>query len=256
MTTKRTGILAKKLGMTRIFDEQGNHVAATLLEVGGNTVVNVRTEEKDGYNAIQLGFGKRKSKRTTKAVRGYFAKQKIEPTQVLKEFRVSKDSLLEQGDEVLASHFIVGQKVDVSGETLGKGFEGVMKRWNFAGLEATHGVSVSHRSHGSTGQRQDPGRVFKGKKMAGHQGTNRSTIMNLKVVLVDDAQGLIAVEGAVPGFEGAIVQIKDAAKKPLHKDVPKPGKVKKSATAAAPAQQQEQQQQAAQPEAAPAEQQN
>ncbi len=249
---KRTGILAKKLGMTRIFDEQGNHIPATLLEVAGNKVVNIRTEEKDGYNAVQLGFGTRKVKSLTKPVRGYFAKQKVEPTEVLREFRVAKENLLQQGDEMLASHFLVGQKVDVSAETLGKGFEGVMKRWNFAGLEATHGVSVSHRSHGSTGQRQDPGRVFKGKKMAGHQGTNRTTIQNLKVVLVDDEQGLIAVQGAVPGFDGAIIEIKDAAKKILSKDVPRPGAVKKNAAAA---QQQEQQQQEKAPEAQ-AEQQN
>ena len=253
MANKRTGLLAEKLGMTRVFVEQGSHISVTLLKVAGNQVVNVKTEEKDGYTAVQLGFGERKAKRTTKPVRGYFAKQKIEPKAVLKEFRVSKDYLLQQGDELLASHFLVGQKVDVSGNTLGKGFEGVMKRWNFAGLEASHGVSVSHRSHGSTGQRQDPGRVFKGKKMAGHDGTTRTTIQNLKVVLIDEAQGLIGVEGAVPGFDGAIVSIKDAAKKALPKDAPKPGAVRKNA---APAQQQEQQQQEAAAPAAQPEQQN
>lgn len=237
---KRTGLLAKKLGMTRIFNEQGDHIPVTLLEVKGNQVVAIRTEEKDGYSAVQLGFGVRKAKKTSKAMRGYFAKQKIEPKKILKEFRVSKENLLQQGDELLASHFIVGQKVDISAETLGKGFEGVMKRWNFSGLEASHGVSVSHRSHGSTGQRQDPGRVFKGKKMAGHDGTNRTTIQNLKVVLVNESEGLIGVEGSVPGFDGSIVEVKDAIKKLLPKEAPKPGAVKKSENAK---QQQEQQQQ-------------
>ncbi len=228
MANARTGLLAKKLGMTRIFDEQGNHIPATLLEVGGNQVTDVKTEEKNGYNAVQIGFGSRKSNKVSKALKGHYAKQKVEAKGVLKEFRVkSKDALLNIGDELLASHFVVGQKVDVSGITSGKGFAGVMKRHNFAGLEASHGVSVSHRSHGSTGQRQDPGRVFKGKKMAGHMGTVRATIANLKVVLVDEAQGLIAVEGAVPGFDGGIVEIKDAVKKPLHKDAPKPAGIKK-----------------------------
>ncbi len=233
--TKRTGLLARKLGMTRIFDEQGNHVPVSLLQVENNVVVNVKTEEKDGYNALQLGIGTRKAKQVTKPMRGYYAKQKIEPKEVLKEFRVSKDCLLQVGDEVLPSHFLIGQKIDISGETVGRGFAGVMKRWNFAGLEASHGVSVSHRSHGSTGQRQDPGRVFKGKKMAGHMGAKRTTISNLKVVVIDDAKGLIAVEGAVPGFDGALLEIKDAAKKPLHKDAPKPAGIKKNNAAPAEA---------------------
>jgi large subunit ribosomal protein L3 len=236
MTTKmkRTGILAKKLGMTRIFNEQGNHVPVTLLKVENNIVVNVKTEEKDGYNALQLGIGTKKAKRVSKAVRGYYAKQKTEPKEVLKEFRVSKDCLLQQGDEILPSHFLVGQKVDISGNTVGRGFAGVMKRHNFSGLEASHGVSVSHRSHGSTGQRQDPGRVFKGKKMAGHMGAVRTTISNLKIMIVDDAQGLIAVEGAVPGFDDAVVEIKDAVKKALPKDAPKPAKIKQKSEVVQP----------------------
>ncbi len=251
--TKRTAIFAKKLGMTRVFSEQGDHIPVTLLEVSGNRVINIRTKEKDGYTAVQLGFGTKLAKKVSKPLRGYFAKQKAEAAAVLKEFRVSEDALLQQGDELLASHFVVGQKVDVSGETLGKGFAGVMKRHNFGGLEATHGVSVSHRSHGSTGQRQDPGRVFKGKKMAGHMGTNRTTIQNLKVVMVDEAKGLIAVEGAVPGFAGAVLEIKDAVKKPFFKDAPVPGSVKKGQATQQQAQQ-EQQQQEQQP-AAPTEQQ-
>lgn len=232
---KRTGILAKKLGMTRIFNEAGDHVAVTLLDVASNQVVDIKTEEKDGYNAIKLGFGTKKANKVSKPLKGYYAKQKIEPKEVVKEFRVSKDALLNVGDEILASHFVVGQKVDVSGQTVGRGFAGVMKRHNFAGLEATHGVSVSHRSHGSTGQRQDPGRVFKGKKMAGHMGAVRATIPNLKIVMVDVEQGLIAVEGAIPGFDGALVEIKDCVKKALHKDAPKPAGVKKSAEAPAAA---------------------
>lgn len=212
--------------MTRIFNEAGDHVAVTLLDVASNQVVDVKTEEKNGYNAVKLGFGTKKASKVSKPMKGYFAKQKVEPKEVEKEFRVSKDALLNVGDELSASHFVVGQKVDVSGQTVGRGFAGVMKRHNFAGLEATHGVSVSHRSHGSTGQRQDPGRVFKGKKMAGHMGAVRATIPNLKVVMVDAEQGIIAVEGAIPGFDGGLVEIKDAVKKPLHKDAPKPAGIK------------------------------
>jgi large subunit ribosomal protein L3 len=228
MSNKRTGLIAEKLGITRVFDEQGSHICVTLLKVAGNQVVNAKTEEVNGYNAVQLGFGVKKTKNITKPLRGYFAKQKVEPKATLKEFRVSKENLLNVGDELLASHFVVGQKVDVSGETIGRGFEGVMKRWNFSGLEATHGVSVSHRSHGSTGQRQDPGRVFKGKKMAGHQGTNRTTIQSLKVVLVDEEKGLIAVEGSVPGYEGSILFVRDAIKKALPEVAPKPASIKKA----------------------------
>lgn len=229
----RTGLVAQKLGMTRIFAEDGNHVPVTVLKVEECQVVAVRTEEKNGYNAVQLGVGKAKVKNVSKAQRGHFAKAKVEPKKKLAEFRVSKDGLLEVGAEISATHFIPGQFVDVVGTTIGKGFAGAMKRWNFAGLRATHGVSVSHRSHGSTGNRQDPGRTFPGKKMAGHLGVERVTTQNLKVVQADAEQGLLYVQGAVPGHEGSFVLVSDAVKRKLPKDAPFPAALKAKAEAAA-----------------------
>ena len=219
----RTGVIAKKVGMTRFFDEAGIHVPVTVLSLDGCQVTAQRTQEKDGYVALQLGAGAKKAKNTTKAERGHFAKAQTEPKRAVAEFRVSEDMLVDVGAEFSADHFVAGQKVDVSGLTVGKGFQGAMKRWNFGGMRATHGVSVSHRAHGSTGQRQDPGKVFKGKKMAGHMGDRRVTTQNLRVVKTDVARGLIMVEGAVPGAKGGWIQIRDAVKKPAHKDVKSPG---------------------------------
>jgi len=213
----RTGLIAQKLGMSRIFTEEGNHVPVTVLKVDACEVVAVRTEEKDGYSAVQLGVGTRRVKNVTKPERGHFAKAKVEPKRKLAEFRVSKDALLEVGAELSVEHFLPGQFVDIVGISIGRGFQGVMKRHNFGGLRATHGVSVSHRSHGSTGQRQDPGKVFKNKKMAGHMGHVRVTQQNLKVVSTDGAQGLILVMGSVPGHEGSFVLVSDAAKRPAPK---------------------------------------
>ena len=233
----RTGVIARKLGMTRFFDEAGADVPVTVLSLDGCQVVAHRTKDKDGYVALQLGAGAKKAKRTSKAMRGHFAKALVEPKHTLVEFRVSEDNLIEVGAEITADHFVPGQKVDVSGLTVGKGFAGAIKRWHFGGLRATHGVSVSHRSHGSTGQRQDPGKVFKGKKMAGHLGQDNVTTLNVTVWRVDTDRGLILVKGAVPGTEGTWVKIRDAVKKPLHKDAPKPGAFKTSgqASTAAPA---------------------
>src|ERR1700742_346236 len=229
----RTGLLAQKLGMTRIFAADGSHVPVTVLKVEDCQVVAVRTDEKNGYNAVQLGVGKAKVKNVSKAQRGHFAKAKIEPKQKMCEFRVSKDNLLEVGAELSVAHFVDGQFVDVIGTTIGKGFAGSMKRWNFGGLRATHGVSVSHRSHGSTGNRQDPGRTFPGKKMAGHLGVERVTTQNLKIVQTDAEQGLIYVQGAGPGHEGSYVMVKDAVKRALPKEAPKPAALKAKAEAAA-----------------------
>lgn len=232
----RTGLIAQKLGITRIFAEDGAHVPVTVLKVTDCHVVANRTQDKDGYTAVQLGIGKAKVKNVNKPLRGHFAKAKVEPSKKLVEFRVSADALVPVGSEVLPSHFIAGQFVDVTGTSKGRGFSGVMQRWNFAGLEASHGVSISHRSHGSTGNRQDPGKTFKGKKMAGHWGDKRITTQNLKVVGADDAEGLLLISGNVPGAEGSWVLIKDAAKKKLPKDVPFPAAVKTAAAAeAAPA---------------------
>src|ERR671922_1501872 len=222
----RTGLIAQKLGMTRIFAEDGSHVPVTVLKVDTCQVVDVRTEDKHGYNAVQLGVGKAKVKNVSKAERGRFAKAKVEPKAKLAEFRVSKDALLEVGAELSVNHFVPGQFVDVVGITIGKGFAGSMKRWNFGGLRASHGVSVSHRSHGSTGNRQDPGRTFPGKKMAGHLGVERVTTQNLRVVATDADQGLIMVRGAVPGAEGGYVLVRDAVKRKLPKDVPFPAAVR------------------------------
>ncbi|MBI1244546.1 MAG: 50S ribosomal protein L3 [Alphaproteobacteria bacterium] len=225
----RTGVIARKIGMTRLFSEEGSHVPVTVLKLDQCQVVAVRTDEKDGYTAVQLGVGKAKVKNVGKPLRGHFAKAKVEPKRKLAEFRVPKDKLLEVGAELSAEHFVTGQFVDVAGSTTGKGFQGVMKRWNFAGLEASHGVSVAHRSHGSTGQRQDPGRTFKGKKMAGHMGTGKITVQNLKVVATDAEKGLIMVRGAVPGQAGAYVLVSDAVKRKLPKEAPQPAAVRKPA---------------------------
>ena len=229
----RSGVIAKKLGMTRIFTDAGEHVPVTVLEMGGCQVVAHRTEAVNGYTAMQLGVGHAKVKNVSKAERGRFAIAKVEPKMKLAEFRVPEDKLIPIGAEITADHFVAGQFVDVAGITTGKGFAGPMKRWNFGGLRATHGVSVSHRSHGSTGGRQDPGKTFKNKKMAGHMGTDRVTTLNLKVVQTDVARGLILVEGSVPGTAGGWIFIRDAIKKPVHKDVPQPGKFRMAAVAEA-----------------------
>ena len=218
----RTGLIAQKLGMTRIFTGEGQHVPVTVLKVDGCQVVAVRTQEKDGYTAVQLGSGAAKVKNVSKAERERFAKSKVAPKRKLAEFRVSDDAVLDVGAELSASHFVTGQFVDVTGTSIGKGFAGAMKRHGFAGLRASHGVSVSHRAHGSTGHNQDPGRVFKGKKMAGHMGDRRVTTQNLEVVSTDDARGLILVRGAVPGSEGGWVLVRDAIKRELPGDAPKP----------------------------------
>ncbi len=222
----RSGLVAQKVGMTRVFTPEGHHVPVTVLRVDGVQVVAQRTQEKDGYTAVQLGIGTRKTKRTNRALKGHYAKAGVEPKRKLVEFRVGADKLIDVGAELAPSHFVAGQYVDITGTTVGKGFAGAMKRWNFAGLEASHGVSVSHRSHGSTGQRQDPGRTFKGKKMAGHLGAERVTIQNLQVVSVDDGKGFIFVKGAVPGNPGGYVLVRDAVKLKLPKDVPQPAGLK------------------------------
>jgi len=227
----RSGLIAQKVGMTRIFAEDGTHLPVTVLKVDTCQVVSTRSEETDGYIAVQLGAGTAKVKNVSKPARANFAKAKVEPKKKLAEFRVSAENLLEVGTELSAAHFIAGQFVDITGTTIGKGFAGVMKRWNFRGLEATHGVSVSHRSHGSTGQRQDPGKVFKGKKMAGHLGDVQVTTQNLKVVSTDTERGLILVKGSVPGHEGSWVLIRDAVKRKLPDGVPFPAGVKSAAEA-------------------------
>ena len=255
--SQRTGVIARKLGMTRLFAEDGAHIPVTVLDLAGCQVIGRRTVEAEdfiaadgakvelklknsrknaskkdappraakgcGYVALQLGAGAAKAKRATKAERGQFAKAKVELKAVVREFRVSADNLAPVGAKLSAEHFVVGQKVDVSGVSIGKGFAGAMKRWNFSGLRATHGVSLSHRSHGSTGQRQDPGKVFKGKKMAGHLGHERVTTQNLTVVKIDAERGLIFVKGAAPGPEGGWVEVRDAVKMALREDAPKPG---------------------------------
>jgi large subunit ribosomal protein L3 len=218
----RTGLLAKKLGMTRIFRDDGTHVPVTVLHLDDVQVVTARTEEKDGYTAVQLGWGKAKVKNVSRPNRGHFAKQKVEPKAQLAEFRVSADAVLEPGARLSAAHFVAGQFVDVSGISKGKGFAGAMKRWNFGGLEASHGVSISHRSHGSTGNRQDPGKVFKNKKMAGHLGQEKVTTLNLQVAAVDAEKGLIMVRGAVPGAKGGFVLVRDAVKRKRPAEAPYP----------------------------------
>lgn len=252
LPAQRSGVVARKLGMTRIFNEQGRHVPVTVLALDGCQVVGLRSEDSrdvttkkggtvqrtDGYTAVIMGAGDKKAKRTAKAQREQFAKAGVAPKAKVTEFRVKSDiTLPEIGSEVQADHFVPGQKVDIAGISVGRGFAGAMKRWNFGGLRATHGVSISHRSHGSTGQCQDPGKVFKGKKMAGHYGTDRVTVQNLEVVRTDVERGLILVKGAIPGHEGSFVEVRDAVKKALHADAPAEGSFKapEKAADAAPA---------------------
>ena len=233
LPANRTGVIAKKVGMTRFFDENGQHVPVTVLSIDGLQVVGHRTKERDGYVALQLGAGAKKAKNESQAMRGHFAKAQVEPKRVVSEFRVAEDALIEVGAEITADHYVAGQKVDVSGLTIGKGFAGAMKRWNFGGLRATHGVSVSHRSHGSTGNRQDPGKTFKNKKMAGHLGQEAITTLNVTVFRVDAERGLIMLKGAVPGSEGSYVKIRDAIKRAAPDGVPTPGAFRKAGGAAA-----------------------
>lgn len=220
----RSGVIAQKVGMTRVFTEAGEHVPVTVLKLDGCQVVAQRTLEKNGYTAVQLGIGRAKVKNVSKAERARFAAASVEPKMKLAEFRVNEEELLPIGAEITADHFVVGQFVDVTGTSTGKGFAGPMKRWGFGGLRASHGVSISHRSHGSTGGRQDPGKTFKNKKMAGHMGVERVTTQNLRVVQTDPARGLLLVEGAVPGTAGGWIYVRDAVKRALPKDAPQPGK--------------------------------
>jgi large subunit ribosomal protein L3 len=220
----RSGVIAQKVGMTRVFTDGGEHVPVTVLRLAHCQVIAHRTKDKNGYVALQLGSGTRKPKNLTKAERGHFAVAKVEPKRKLAEFRVDEGDLIPVGAEITADHFVVGQFVDVTGISIGKGFAGGMKRWNFRGLRASHGVSISHRSIGSTGGRQDPGKTFKNKKMPGHMGVERVTTLNLKVVQTDAERGLILVEGAVPGAKGGWITLRDAVKKKLPKEAPKPGK--------------------------------
>ena len=226
----RSGVIAQKVGMTRIFTDAGEHIPVTVLKLDKCQVLGHRTNDKNGYTAMQLGAGTRKPSRLTKAARQNFVVAKVEPKRKLVEFRVSPDNLIEVGAEITADHFIPGQFVDVTGTNQGKGFQGVERRWNFAGNPATHGVSITHRSHGSTGQRQDPGKVFKGKKMAGHMGDRRVTVQNLQVFSTDDQEGLILIRGAVPGAKGGFVLVSDAVKRVRPVDAPYP-----AGTGAAPA---------------------
>ncbi len=231
----RSGVIAQKLGMTRVFTDAGEQVPVTVLKLDNCQVVAQRTDEKNGYTALQLGVGLRKVKNTPKAMRGHFAAASVEPKRKLAEFRVSPENLIDVGAELTADHFVVGQFVDVTGTSIGRGFQGVVKRHNFAGGRATHGNSLNHRTHGSTGQRQDPGKVFKGKKMAGHMGDVRVTTQNLKIVKTDATRGLIMVEGAVPGAKGGWILVRDAVKRPLPDGVPTPGAFRKNGDAAAAA---------------------
>src|ERR1700731_1272487 len=223
-STMRSGAIAQKLGMTRVFTGVGEHVPVTVLKLDGCQVVSQKKKDRNGYTAVQLGICRAKVKNVSKAERGHFAVAKVEPKMKLAEFRVEADALLPVGAEITADHFVVGQFVDVTGTSTGKGFAGAMKRWNFRGLRATHGVSISHRSHGSTGGRQDPGKTFKNKKMAGHLGAERVTTLNLRIVELDIERGLILVEGAVPGTSGGWIYVRDAVKKALPQEAPKPGK--------------------------------
>ena len=218
----RTGVIAKKMGMTRLFQDDGRHVPVTVLQLDGLQVVSVREKDRDGYVAVQLGAGSAKSKNVAKPQRGQFGKAEVEPKAKLVEFRVADDAVLEVGAEIAADHYVAGQMVDIQGVTQGKGFAGAMKRWGFGGMRATHGVSVSHRAHGSTGNRQDPGRVFKNKKMAGHMGARNRTQQNLEIVSTDVARGLIFVKGSVPGSKGGWLIVKDAVKVARHADAPYP----------------------------------
>ncbi|HEY8578873.1 MAG TPA: 50S ribosomal protein L3 [Beijerinckiaceae bacterium] len=229
----RSGVIAQKVGMTRVFNDTGEQVPVTVLKLDGCQVVAHRTKEKNGYTSLQLGIGRAKPKNVAKAERERFARASVEPKMKLVEFRVGEDAVIPVGAEITADHFVVGQFVDVTGTSTGKGFAGPMKRWNFGGLRATHGVSISHRSHGSTGGRQDPGKTFKNKKMAGHMGVERVTTLNLRVVQTDVERGLILVEGSVPGHAGGWITVRDAVKKALPKDVPQPGKFRMSGEPAA-----------------------
>ncbi|MDD3029672.1 MAG: 50S ribosomal protein L3 [Alphaproteobacteria bacterium] len=233
--SQRTGLITTKVGMTRVFAEAGEHVPVTVLKVDSVQVTGVRTVEKNGYTAVQLGYGNAKAKNVSKATRGTYAKAKVEPKKKLVEFRVSEDAMLEIGAELAATHFVPGQFVDVSAVSIGKGFAGGMKRHGFSGLRATHGVSVSHRSLGSIGQCQDPGRVFKGKKMAGHMGCTMVTTLSLEVVSVDAEMGVVLVKGAVPGAEGGYVLVRDAVKRALPKEAPLPAGLKATEEAGAAA---------------------
>ncbi len=228
----RSGLIAQKMGMTRVFTDAGEHIPVTVLKVDNCQVVAQRTEESNGYASVQLGAGLKKVKNASRAERGHFAKAKVEPKRKVVEFRVSPDNLIDIGAELTAEHFVPGQYVDVTGTSIGKGFAGAMKRHNFGGLRASHGVSVSHRAHGSTGQCQDPGRVFKGKKMAGHMGSVRVTTQNLEVVKADADRGLLLIKGAVPGSKGGWVMIRDAVKRALPAEAPIPGAVRGGAAPA------------------------
>ncbi|MFD2738093.1 50S ribosomal protein L3 [Sulfitobacter aestuarii] len=231
----RSGVIAKKVGMTRLFLEDGKQIPVTVLQLDKLQVVAQRTVDRDGYTAVQLGAGTAKAKRTSQAMRGHFAVAKVEPKRKVAEFRVDEDAMINVGEEITADHYFAGQYVDVAGTSIGKGFAGAMKRHNFGGLRASHGVSISHRSHGSTGQCQDPGKVFKGKKMAGHMGAARVTTQNLEVVKTDSARGLIMVKGAVPGSKGGWVTVKDAVKKPFPENAILPAALKSAAEEAAKA---------------------
>jgi len=229
----RSGVIAKKVGMTRIYNDAGEHVPVTVLQMENCQVVAQRTQEKNGYTAVQLGVGLAKVKNTSKAMRGHFATASVEPKAKVAEFRVSADNMIDVGAEITVQHFVAGQKVDVTGTTIGKGFQGVIKRHHMGGGRATHGNSVSHRTHGSTGQRQDPGKVFKGKKMAGHMGDVNVTTQNLRVVKTDPERGLIMIRGAVPGAKGGWVLLRDAVKRTLPETAPKPGAFRKGSGEAA-----------------------
>jgi large subunit ribosomal protein L3 len=231
----RSGLIAQKVGMTRVYNDAGEQVGVTVLKVDNCQVVAQRTADKNGYTALQVGVGVRKVRNTARALRGHFAKASVEPKRKVAEFRVSPENLIEVGAEITADHFVAGQFVDVTGTSIGRGFQGVMKRHNFGGGRATHGNSLSHRIAGSTGQRQDPGKVFKGKKMAGHMGDVRVTTQNLKIVKTDADRGLILIEGAVPGAKGGWILVRDAVKRPLPDGAPKPGAVRKAQQAAAAA---------------------
>jgi large subunit ribosomal protein L3 len=233
----RTGVIAKKMGMTRLFQDDGRHVPVTVLQLENLQVIGRREADRDGYVAVQLGAGTAKAKNVAKPQRGQFGKAEVEPKAIVHEFRVTEDNLFDVGAEISADHYVAGQMVDIQGRTQGKGFAGAMKRWGFGGLRATHGVSVSHRSHGSTGNRQDPGKVFKNKKMAGHMGDRNRTQQNLEIVGTDAERGLIFVRGSVPGSKGGWLFVKDAVKVPAHKDAPKPAGLKAAANSnnAAPA---------------------
>ena len=222
----RCGVVVRKLGMSRIFDDNGNHVPVTILKMEDVEVLSTKSVEKDGYIALQVGFNNRKPKNFSKPLRGFFAKSKSEPKEKVVEFRVSENAILKVGDKIGVNHFVSGQKVDIVGTSQGKGFAGAMKRHNFGGMQATHGVSISHRSHGSTGNSQDPGRTWKGKKMAGQYGNVRKTVQNLTVVKLIEEDDIILVKGAVPGSKNGILRMFDSVKHQIPKDAPFPAGLK------------------------------